>query len=155
MKRFAILLYLLPLATYAAEENYFPTTEEVYQNCKEAIVLGESGKWKEFQKTLCVSLIDGLIYGRRLSTQTFDFSVGDDLEIREKFKAQLIHSFCFLDQNAYKLHPDLVLAKEFVADIEQVRGSTSSNGYMTADGYAILALNLANRDCTNSKSKAE
>lgn len=155
MKRFAILLFLLPLATYASEENYFPTTEEVYQNCKEAIVLGENGKWKEFQRTLCASLINGLIHGRSLSTQTFDFLVGDDLEIRKKFKAQLIHSFCFLDQNAHKLHPDLVLAKEFVADIEQNRGDALGNGYMTANGYAILALNLANHDCTHPKSKTE
>lgn len=134
----AVFQAALPIPALAYDKSIYPTTEEVYSDCKESISLVNQGNLNVFLRSGCASRIQGIIAGFRIGTQAMDISDPADPEgvyIRKLIEKQASR-ICVapIESNNDSQPLELLLAKEYVSFIDNYKGDIPLETYMHQRG---------------------
>jgi hypothetical protein len=133
MKRFIALLTLIvpTIALGANRFDYYPTTREIYENCKDAVELAEAGDIQGFYKSSCAIRIEGISSGIRYAIfESLPYATdAQDPNAQPKLPSSYVQRFCFL-KKFDKNYPELDLAKRFVQSVESIKDKPDFETYM-------------------------
>lgn len=60
MRLLVVIFLMFPLCANAHDKTLYPTTLDIYEDCKEAIKIGDDGDLKRFLRTSCAARIQGI-----------------------------------------------------------------------------------------------
>lgn len=147
--RFLLILaaLMLPCSAYAAlrATEFYPTQEEVYENCKTAIHEADRGNLEGFYESACATRIltsfatmyNALHY---ISAEPMTDNEKQEVELIKKMQSR----FCNLDEFVKKDYWELELAKSYVATIDKLeRTPQFEKKFQQKDFFNNLAIMLA------------
>ncbi len=155
--RFLLCLFLALQSPYAIAgeypyEEFLPTVEETYNDCKNAIILADKGDMENYYKSDC-SIMARTIFSSVILATWVTPSTSKNSTEKERLIAhtqgQLIDDiiskrFCFLKTINQKESQDLQIAKRFVEVIDKYRNNSqfnfSKNGMLSRTPFAMVSI---------------
>jgi hypothetical protein len=158
---YTIAFVLLPISSYAEDKNhqFHPTVQEVYDDCKAALVFADEDKIEDFLATKCAARIDGLISGITFQLLSNAAAMTDDMddydEHEKKFIAKLGNEhkkrFCTLETLDLNKPIEPQIARLYVDTIENYKFHIPFEKFMNTRRPTHISEVIFDRPCDKKR----